>query len=129
MKASILALKHYLLEEMTHFMLFGGAADENDPDYEPDFDAGYTAEHVARCGKIIDQYLKQLETANADPQAIMNAVKTAVLDLNTLNESCEHCLIETEQREQLYELISMAAGDTGLEIDEAQDLTEEWREW
>jgi hypothetical protein len=125
----ILELKQTLLDEMLDYMNYGGASDENDPDYDPEFNAAYTAQDVATCGEIINNYLKQLETVAADKTAIMQAVKVAVLELNALNEGCEHGLIETEQREQLYEIISAAATDAGLEIGEEEDITGEWREW
>lgn len=125
----ILELKQTLLDGMLDYMNYGGATDENDPDYDSEFDAGYNARNVATCGEIIDNYLKQLETAAADKTAIMQAVQVAVLELNALNESCEHGLIETEQREQLYEIISAAATNAGLKIGEDEDITDQWREW
>lgn len=125
----ILELKQSLLDAMLDYMNYGGATDENDPDYDPEFDAGYSAQDVATCGEIIDNFLKQLKNTATDKTAIMQAVKVAVLELNTLNENCEYGLIETEQREQLYEILSAAATDAGLEIGEDEDITDEWREW
>ncbi|MDD2815366.1 MAG: hypothetical protein PHP00_06455 [Thiotrichaceae bacterium] len=125
----IIELKQSLLDAMLDYMNYGGATDENDPDYDPEFDAGYSAQDVATCGEIIDNFLKQLKNTGTDKTAIMQAVKVAVLELNALNENCEHGLIETEQREQLYEIISAAAMDAGLEIGEEEDITGEWREW
>lgn len=125
----LLELKQSLLDEMLDYMNYGGASDANDPDYDPEFDAGYSAQEVARCGEILDNYLKQLNTVRADAVAIRQAVQLAVLELNTLNERCEGGLIETGQREQLYEIISLAASDAGLTIEDGEDITDEWREW
>ena len=58
----------------------------------------------------------------------MKAVKTAVVKLNKLNDRCDGSLIETDQREQLCELIITAARGAGLSSDK-YDITEEWREW
>jgi hypothetical protein len=58
----------------------------------------------------------------------MKAVKTAVVKLNRLNEQCYGCLIETDQREQLCELIISAAKRAGL-VSTVYDITEEWRDW
>ncbi len=58
---------------------------------------------------------------------ILAAAKQAVLNLNALNKECGGRLIETDQREDLCELILVAAKLAGLESDE--DITEEWREW
>ncbi|MGZ8218599.1 hypothetical protein [Methylomagnum sp.] len=130
MNREIAELKQSLIKDMTDYMNFGGAEDERDPDYDPDFDAGYTQEHIDRCGEIIDHHLSALAKAPdaGRHQYIMNAVKAAVLELNKLNEECEGGLIETDQREQLCELITVAANQAGLVSDE-EDITGEWREW
>jgi|GEM_PF-5614734 hypothetical protein len=38
----------------------------------------------------------------------MKAVKEYVLKLNDLNEKCNHCIIETEQREDICEVMILA---------------------
>lgn len=128
-QSQLAVLKQSLLDEMLDYMNYGGASDENDPDYDPEFDAGYRAEDVAACGEIVDNYLHALSAVRADEAAIRQAIKTAVLALNALNERCEYGLIETEQRERLYEILSIAASDAGLKIKEDEDITDEWREW
>jgi hypothetical protein len=125
----ILELKQNLLDNMLDYINDDGASDENDPDYDPEFEAAYSAQDVAACGEILDNYLTALSTAHADDAGIRQAVKMAVLALNALNENCEYNLIETEQRECLYEILSMAASDAGLKIQEDEDITDEWREW
>ncbi len=130
MNDPVLDLKQSLLADMTSYMKYGGAEDENDPDYDPEFDAGYTEEHVKRCGEIIGAFLDKLENVSAQNknESIKDAVKTAVLELNQLNDDSEGNMIETDQREQLCEIIISAANSAGL-VSDAYDITEEWREW
>ena len=62
------------------------------------------------------------------PGANANGVKELVLALNDLNEGADHCLLETDEREAICELIQCSAEECGL-IDPESDVTEEWREW
>jgi hypothetical protein len=126
----LLRLKYELLDGMTSYMEFGGAEDKEDPDYDEEFDAGYVQEDIDQCGVILDTLFDAVAHAEGEDkqEAIMEAVKAAVLDLNELNEKSEGGLIETDQREQLCELITLAAQEAGLETN-GQDITEEWREW
>jgi hypothetical protein len=130
MNQEILEAKRALIDGMIEYMKYGGAVDENDPEYDPEFDAGYTQEHVDLCSEIIDDFLASLEKA---PEAqknkyIMTAVKKAILKLNKLNEKCDGGLIETDQREDLAKLINLAAKHAGLESSD-DDITYKWREW
>ena len=90
---------------------------------------GYTAEDVETCKSLIYTYLETL-AAMAEPadEAIMEQVKTLVLALNDLNEKADYSLIETEEREAIWEVIQTSAVDCGLK-EYADDITEEWREW
>lgn len=119
----VLSLKEDLLESMVSFM----KGEDDDDEGDSGFDAGYTQDDIDRCAAIIDHYLITLAKTKGDADAIMEAVKDTVLELNTLNDNCDGSLIETDQRETLCELIITAAQDAGLETDE--DITEEWREW
>ncbi len=125
----VLALKNDLIQDITEYMKYGGAEDENDPDYDPDFDAGYTQEHIDRCEAILTLFLSSLTKISGaeKKQAIMGAVKVAVLALNDVNTDCDGGMIETDQREQLCELIILAANEAGLDTED--DITEEWRDW
>jgi len=130
MNREIIELKRKILDGMVSYMKYGGADDETDLNYEPEFDAGYTQEHVDRCLVILDEFLASLEKP---PEALKNeyimaTVKNTVLRLNELNEECDNMLIETDQREGLCELIISAAGKAGLKSS-GEDITEEWREW
>lgn len=95
---------------------------------EADFD-DYSKEDIERCVSILDRYLSSVldPSMHGESEPIMTAVMTAVLELNDLNEQCEHSLIETDQREDICELIINAASLAGL--DRNGDITEEWREW
>jgi len=130
MNQEILEVKQALIDGMIEYMKYGGAVDENDPEYDPEFDAGYTQKHVDRCSEIIDEFLASLEkTPEAQKnEYIMDTVKKTILRLNELNEECDGGLIETDQREDLAKLINLAARHAGLESS-AYDITYEWREW
>src|SRR5262245_33095041 len=129
-KEDILKMKQDLIYGMIEYMKYRGGADENDPEYNPEFDAGYTQKHVDRCSEIIDDFLASLEkTPDAQKnEYIMDAVKETILRLNELNEKCDGNLILTGQREDLCKLIDLAARDAGLESS-TYDITYEWREW
>jgi hypothetical protein len=113
----IASVRQRLLENMTSFMR--GDGDDSS-------DAPYSQEHIERCQSIIDTYLAKVPPGSPAP-TIRDAVKTAILDLNALNEDCECNLIETGEREDLCQLILVAARRAGLDTDD--DITEEWRDW
>jgi len=122
-KEDILKMKRDLIDDMIEYMKYGSAVDENDPEYNPEFDAGYTQKHVDRLSEIIDDFLASLEKTpehERQNEYIMDAVKKTVLNLNELNEECDGNLIKTGQREDLCKLIDLAA---------SHDITYEWREW
>jgi hypothetical protein len=130
MNQELLNLKQQIIDDMISYMKYGGADGENDPAYDPEFDAGYTHKHVDQFSVIIDEFLASLNKA---PEAqkneyIMAVVKNTILRLNKLNERCDYSLIETDQREAICPLIIFAANQAGLESSQ-YDITEEWREW
>jgi hypothetical protein len=88
----------------------------------------YTEKDIDQCAAVVDAYLAKLAKGSGMSQdSIRDAVKKAVLALNALNEECEGSLIETDQREDLCQLVLMTATQAGLDTDE--DISEEWREW
>ena len=92
-------------------------------------DAGFTREDVDKCGNILTHYLESLATlADPDDQQIMGCVEQAVLALNELSEETDYAMIETEERESIWELIQTSAVECGLK-NYTDDITEEWREW
>ena len=89
----------------------------------------FTAEDVARCGALLAEYLTALsELKEPEDADIMAQVEKVVLALNELNEGLDYALIETVEREAIWELLQTAAVDCGLQ-NIPDDVTEEWREW
>ena len=129
-KRDVLRLRKAAIGGMVSYMKYGAAESEADPDFDEDFDAGYTQPDIDRCAAIIDELLASLESVPEPKRngTILKAVKAAVVKLNRLNDRCDGSLIETDQREQLCELIITAARQAGL-VSSVYDITEEWREW
>jgi hypothetical protein len=89
---------------------------------------GYTKKDIDRCAAAIDSYLAKLSsTPRRDQAKLLDCVKSIVLRLNKVNAAVDRALIETDQREELCELIVTAARRAGLKAE--HDVTEEWREW
>ena len=92
-------------------------------------DASFTREDVEKCEKVLTHYLESLAAISCPTdEQIMDYVKEAVLALNDLNEATDYCMIETEERENIWELIQTSAVECGLK-NYTDDITEEWREW
>lgn len=88
----------------------------------------YTLKHIDRCAAITRDFLERLsDVPRTDKEKIVAEVKHVVMKLNKLNASCDGALIETDQREDLCQLIQTAAINAGLKSDE--DVTAPWREW
>jgi hypothetical protein len=121
MNTEINKLKSRALESMKTYM---------ESFLEDDDDAGYTDKDIQKCQKILDDFLKSLAETPVDNKQIvvMDVVKKTVLALNKLNEKCDYCLIETDQREDLATLIVKAAGFVGVG-NGVDDMTEKWRKW
>lgn len=112
-------IKAHLLEGMREYMT--NVSEGGD-------DPGYSDADIAKCESILDDFLAAVRSAaTADSALVLAVVKDAVLSLNALNESCDHSLIETDQREQLCELIIQGAVAAG--VGSGEDITEQWREW
>lgn len=90
---------------------------------------GYSKKDVQKCEHILLRYLNKLNNLKSPTDdVIMKQVKKVVLALNKLNEKTEYCLIETDAREEIYEIIQGSAVECGL-MPSIEDVTEEWREW
>jgi hypothetical protein len=90
-------------------------------------DPEYTKKDVEKCMSLIDRFLIDIDKSENKEDG-MKMVKELTLQLNDLNNTCEGDLIETEQREQIAQIIILAGHLKGYnEINE--DITEEWREW
>lgn len=90
-------------------------------------ETSYTEADVEKCMSILAEYLSKIESSEAKADA-MKIVEETVLALNKLNESCEHELIETDQREDIAEIIIIAGSLKGFNTRD-EDITEEWRDW
>ncbi|CAL2086015.1 hypothetical protein T190611E02C_20545 [Tenacibaculum sp. 190524A05c] len=87
----------------------------------------YTESDVEKCISLMDNFLSEIFNSDSRENG-MQSVKKVVIELNKLNEACEYELIETDQREQLAEIIIIAGSLKGYN-DKNEDITEEWREW
>ena len=96
---------------------------------EDDDDPPYTSSDVEECGAILDQFISEVmeseEKGNFD--WVKSKVKELILVLNAFNEKHKRTIIETDQREGIYDLISKVMEGAGHHVSE--DITEEWREW
>lgn len=119
--AEFLLLKAGVAESMLSYM---------EEQIAQSFDPGYTVADVEKCGAILEGYLFSVldPVIRGDAVKIRKLVKSAVLSLNALNRDCAGALIETDQREQICDLIIGTYSRAGLETDE-DDVTFEWREW
>lgn len=94
-----------------------------------DEDCGYSKKDVKKCENLLFDYLDELgKLSNPTDELIMAQVKKIVLALNELNEETDYCLIETDAREEIWQVIQDSAVECGL-TSPADDITEEWREW
>ncbi|MDE6441930.1 MAG: hypothetical protein K2L12_04145 [Clostridia bacterium] len=94
-----------------------------------DEDCGYSKKDVKKCECLLLEYLDNLgKLAVLTDELIMAQVKKLVLALNKLNEKTDYCLIETDVREEIWQIIQDSAVECGLSSP-AEDITEEWREW
>ncbi len=90
-------------------------------------EAKYTKSDVEKCMSLIDNFLNEISKSDSKEAGILSA-KKVILALNELNEKCGYGLIETEQREQIADIIILAGHLKGYN-DRNEDITEEWREW
>ncbi len=113
-----------VLRSMIDYM----SPDEEDISDDEEFEVEYTQADIDKCGEILDEYIDDLIKSNKNEKLIIESVKKVILELNMLNEKCEHELIETDQREDLCQFIEDTSIIAGL-LKSENDITEEWREW
>lgn len=90
---------------------------------------GYSKKDVQKCERLLLEYLDKLSSlTNPTDELIMEQVKSVVLALNKLNDKTDCCLIETDAREEIWQIIQDSAIECGLSP-AIEDVTEEWREW
>jgi hypothetical protein len=68
-----------------------------------------------------------MPVSSHSPITEYNPVRYALVG-HPLNEQCDGSMIETDQREQLCELLITAASNAGL-VSTQYDITEKWRDW
>lgn len=80
--------------------------------------------------QALDTYLHQLIALQEtkDFERMIKAVEEVVVRFNEMNEANGY-FIETMEREELADFIDKAVRLAGLDIQENEDITEEWREW
>ncbi len=90
-------------------------------------ESSYSESDVEKCMTLLTNYILEIENTNSKKEA-MTIVKRTVLALNELNENCEYELIETDQREDIAEILILAGSLKGYNSKD-EDITEDWREW
>ncbi len=94
-----------------------------------DEDCGYSKKDVEKCESLLLKYLDGLNSLkNPTDELVMEQVKNVVLALNILNNKTDYSLIETDAREDIWQIIQDSAVECGVSP-AIEDVTEEWREW
>lgn len=94
-----------------------------------DENCGYSKRDVQKCKHLLLEYIDKLNSLTLPTEElIMEQVKKIVLALNKLNAKTDYCLIETDAREVIWQIIQDSAVECGLPPT-IEDVTEEWREW
>ena len=100
---------------------------KNMEDYMHENNPSYTQDDVDLCIATLSDYVIKVFATESKDEG-MKIVKSTVQMLNDLNEKCDYSLIETNEREQIAEIIILGGHGKGYNaVDE--DITEEWREW
>ncbi|WP_336691134.1 MULTISPECIES: hypothetical protein [unclassified Chryseobacterium] len=87
----------------------------------------YSQKDIDECISILSEYTTNILKTHSREEAML-IVKSTVLKLNALNEKCDLSLIETNEREQITEIIILASHKMKYNSLN-EDITEEWREW
>ena len=87
----------------------------------------YSQKDVNECISLLSNYVINIFKTHSKDDALL-IIKTTILKLNDLNERCDHSLIETNEREQIAEIIILA-GHKMKYNSLNEDITEKWREW
>lgn len=96
-------------------------------DYMKIANPSYSQNDIDDCATLLSAYSLGMFKTHSKEEG-MEIVKATILKLNALNDKCDNTLIETNEREQIAEIIILVGNKMGYNsIDE--DITEEWREW
>lgn len=99
----------------------------NMEDFMKETSPSYSQKHIDECVFILTDYTLNIYKSQSKEEG-MEIVKSTILELNTLNDKSDGSLIETNEREQIAEIIILASYKMKYNsMDE--DITEEWREW
>lgn len=115
---SLLAAQAAVLQDMRDY-LSGEDVEE----------AGYTLDDVEAVGGVLEAFRQAWEQQRSQPveKDFHAALSQAIEGLNRLNDRCDYCLIETDQRELLAAYFNQAAQALGFGGEE--DVTEQLRDW
>jgi len=94
----------------------------------------YTEENCKKAQTIFDTLISDLIDLgeNAKEARKVEHFKTAVISLNKLNEATDWALIETGEREELFELFETIARVAGIDSSKyggGEGIASEWRDW
>lgn len=92
-------------------------------------DEFFTNENLQQSETLLVNLLNSLQLATNEKKAnkILSAIKVVVIGFNKLNDFRNY--IDTQEREELCDFINKTIQSTGFEIDENEDITNEWRKW
>ncbi|MDQ1161520.1 hypothetical protein QE422_001888 [Chryseobacterium sp. SORGH_AS 447] len=95
--------------------------------YMKEANPSYSQKDVNECVSLLSNFVINIFKTHSKDEALL-IVKSTVLKLNALNERCDHSLIETNEREQIAEIIILASHKMKYNSLN-EDITEKWREW
>lgn len=95
--------------------------------YMKDAKPSYSQTDINECIVLLSDYSRNIFKTHSKEEALP-VVKSTILKLNALNEKCNFSLIETNEREQIVEIVILVGNKMGYNSIE-EDITEEWREW
>ena len=90
----------------------------------------YQSELIQKTNDYLDKFIDHLKFHNTaiTKEKVKDEVKELVLSLNKLNE-IQSNYIATGEREDLCEFIDSCIIASGIDLEDYEDLTFEWREW
>ncbi len=96
-------------------------------DYLKYADNEYTKEDVDECMKLIENFVDKITKSKSKIEGL-KLVDKVVIQLNELNNKCGGRLIETDQREDICQIIINAGFQKGYNS-KNEDTTEKLRDW
>lgn len=90
-------------------------------------DPSYTENDIEKCESILTDFIQNIDKTSNREEGL-KIIQLTVFQFNELNKKCDFALIETNEREQIAEIIIEAGYLKGYNS-LTEDVTEEWREW